>query len=299
MSSTNLHVFGSEQELLEGMWPTPLLKLKIGDDVWGKLEYYNPFSRSIKDRTAYYLFKQALANNSRQIVEATSGNLGVALASLSAIYGVKFTMFIPIPAPRVYKVLVKLLGGNVIEGGNSTNDLIPLVKKFAEITNSLHLNQFSNPLNVIAHYQTTAREIDEQLNSIGKTPARIIATIGTGGHLAGISKYFKEKYGDEIEIIGVQPSKDSRIPGIKRQDNGNDLLKEVKVDRVIDVSFQESIQGVVSVARNSGILIGLSSGATVAAYNKMRDSKTTVLIFPDDLFKYVDIIEETLKDNSE
>ncbi|TRM73070.1 cysteine synthase, partial [Sulfolobus sp. A20-N-F8] len=66
------------------MWPTPLLKLKIGDDVWGKLEYYNPFSRSIKDRTAYYLFKQALVNNSRQIVEATSGNLGVALASLSA-----------------------------------------------------------------------------------------------------------------------------------------------------------------------------------------------------------------------
>lgn len=295
--SNTLHVFSNEQELLEGMWPTPLLKLRIGKDVWGKLEYYNAFSRSIKDRTAWFLFKQALINNSTQIVEATSGNTGVALAALSAIYGIKFTMFIPIVAPKVYKVLVKILGGSVIEAGYSTNDIIPLAKKFAEISNAINLDQFNNPLNIIAHYETTAKEIDEQLKSIGKVPSRIIATMGTGGHIAGISKYFKERYGDDIEIIGVQPSKDSRIPGIKRQDGKNSLLEGIKIDRVIDINLEEAIDGVLTIARTSGILIGLSAGATVAAYKKLKgDDNTTVLIFPDDIFKYVDILEQTLKE---
>lgn len=294
--SDNLHVFSNEQELLEGMWPTPLLKLKIGDDVWGKLEYYNPFSRSIKDRTAWFLFKEALIRKANHIVEATSGNTGIALASLSAIYGIKFTMFLPAVAPKVYKVIVKLLGGEIIEAGNSTTDIIPLAKKLAEVSNAINLDQFNNPLNVTAHYETTAREIDEQLMSIGKRVSRIIATMGTGGHLAGIAKYFKDKYGDDVKIIGVQPAKDSRIPGIKRQDIKNTLLEGIKIDDIIDVTLEEAIIGVISIARTSGILIGLSAGATVAAYNKTRDSSTTVLVFPDDAFKYVDIIEQTLKD---
>ncbi|QGA67686.1 cysteine synthase family protein [Sulfolobus sp. E11-6] len=295
--SNPLHVFSNEQELLEGMWPTPLLKLRIGNDTWAKLEFYNPFSRSVKDRTAWFLFRQALLKNANHIVEATSGNTGIALASLSSIYGMQFTMFIPIVAPKVYKVFVKLLGGNVIEAGNSTNDVIPLVKRFAEMSNAVNLNQFNNPINVIAHYETTAREIDEQLSSIGKKPSRIIATMGTGGHIAGIAKYFKEKYGDYVEIVGVQPSENSRIPGIKRQNYSNSLLRDVKIDRVIDVSLEEAIDGTVNVARTSGILIGISAGATVAAYKKINDvSSTTVLIFPDDAFKYVDILEQTLKE---
>ncbi|WP_338600240.1 cysteine synthase family protein [Sulfolobus tengchongensis] len=295
--SNHLNVFSNEQELLEGMWPTPLLRLRIGNDVWAKLEYYNPFSRSVKDRTAWFLFKQALLNNAKHIVEATSGNTGIALASLSAIYGVQFTMFLPVVSPKVYKVFVKLLGGNLVEAGNSTNDIIPLVKRFAQISGALNLDQFNNPINVIAHYETTAKEIDEQLKSIGKKPARIIATMGTGGHLAGIAKYFKEKYGNEVEIVGVQPAENSRIPGIKRQNGSNSLLRDVKIDRVIDVTLEEAVNGVVSIARSSGILIGISAGATVSAYKKIGDiSSTTVLIFPDDAFKYVDILEQTLKE---
>ncbi|MCH1770015.1 MULTISPECIES: cysteine synthase family protein [Metallosphaera] len=287
-------VYYNPIQLLEENWPTPLLKLSIGQDVWAKLEFFNPFSRSIKDRTALFLFREALKADATQITEATSGNVGVALSSLSAIYGKKFVAFIPTQAPRAFKIAMKVLGTEVIEAGKSTNDLIPLVKSFAKTSGSYHLNQFNNPLNIKAHMETTAKELDEQLKSVNKFPERIIATMGTGGHIAGISKYFKEKYGEEVEIIGVQPAENDRIPGIKRQ-NGDTLVSSAKVDRVIDVTSKEAIEGVIKVARSSGILIGLSSGATVAAYNRFNDEKTTILIFPDDGFKYLDELERFLQ----
>jgi len=289
--SKDLHVFEDPIELLENMWPTPLLKLKIGEDVWAKLEFYNPFSHSIKDRTGWFLFKQALENNANEIVEATSGNLGIALASLSAIFNKKFTSFIPAKAPQSFKVMMKILGAQVIQAGKSTTELLPLVKQYSKSTGALHLDQFRNPLNYMTHYYTTAKEIDEQLEYLNKKPQRIIATAGTGGHLTGIAKYFKEKYGSDIEIIGVQPAEGERIPGIKRQDE-NSFVGLVKIDRMIDITRKEAVEGIVDVARSSGILIGISAGATVAAYKKLADDKTTVLVFPDDAFKYFMELED-------
>ncbi|AWR97701.1 pyridoxal-phosphate dependent enzyme [Acidianus sulfidivorans JP7] len=288
--SKDLHVFEDPIQLLEGMWPTPLLKLNIGKDVWGKLEFYNPFSKSIKDRTAWFLFKDALEKNSKELVEATSGNLGIALSSLSVIFNKKFTSFIPQQAPKSFATLMKVLGAQVIQLGKSTTELLPLVKSYTKNSNALHLDQFHNPLNYLTHYHTTAREIDEQLKSKGKTPMRIIATAGTGGHLTGLSLFFKEKYGNNIEIVGVQPAEGSHIPGIKRQSNDG-FISDAKIDRMIDISLEEAIQGIIKVARTSGILIGISAGATVAAYEKIMDEKTTILIFPDDIFKYVDYLE--------
>ena len=292
MSSKELHVFDSPIQLIEGMWPTPLLKLSIGENIWAKLEFYNPFSHSIKDRTALFLMKEALKRNVKSLVEATSGNTGIALAALSAIFKIDFTMFIPSTAPTTFKVLAKLLGANVIAAGSSTTELLPLVKKLSETGKYTHLDQFNNEVNVLAHYETTAKEIDEQTKSVGIKVKRIIATMGTAGHIVGIAKYFKEKYGDEVEIIGVEPAKGERIPGIKRvtEDENNKFLKMAKIDRIIEVSLKEAINGVIEVARNDGILIGLSAGATVAAYKKIEtsDKEATVLIFPDDAFKYVD-----------
>ncbi|AWR94897.1 pyridoxal-phosphate dependent enzyme [Acidianus brierleyi] len=290
--SKDLHVFQDSIELLEGMWPTPLLKLKVGKDVWAKLEYYNPFSRSIKDRTAWFLFREALDNNANEIVEATSGNVGISLSAFSAIFNKKFTAFIPSVAPKTFKVAMRILGANVIQAGNTTTELLPLVRQYSSSTSALHLNQFVNPVNMLAHYETTAKEIDEQLQSIGKKAERIIATAGTGGHLAGISKYFKEKYRN-IEIIGVQPAKGERIPGIKRQD-GDGLISSSIIDRIIDITLAEAFQGVKTIARTSGILIGLSAGATIAAYNKICDDKVTVVVFPDDMFKYIDEMADLL-----
>ncbi|MCY0850029.1 cysteine synthase family protein [Sulfuracidifex metallicus] len=294
--SKDLHVFEDSIDLLEGMWPTPLLKLNIGKDVWGKLEFYNPFSRSIKDRTAYYLFKEAIKREAKALVEATSGNTGIALASMASSQGINFTMFVPATASKVYRLFASLLGAEVFTAGEKTADLIPLVKQYSSVSNAVNLDQFNNPVNLLAHYNTTAKEIDEQLTSQGLTPQRIIATMGTGGHIAGISKYFKEKYGDEVEIIGVQPAEGSRIPGLKRQDfSNNSLLALGKVDRVMDITLEEAVDGVKLIGRTSGILIGISAGATVSAFNKVKDDRTTVLIFPDDAFKYVDVLEQILK----
>jgi cysteine synthase A len=290
--SREYHVFENPIELLEGMWPTPLLKLSLGKELWAKLEFYNPFSKSVKDRTAWYLFKQALKSGKEEVTEATSGNVGVSLSAFSAIFGRKFTAFIPSLSPKTFKVAMKVLGANVIQAGSSTNELLPLVKKYSAMTSALHLDQFSNPLNVKAHYETTAREIDEQLKSVGRRVERIIATAGTGGHLTGLSKYFKERYPD-VEVIGVQPAKGSRIPGIKRQE-GDGFLSQALVDRIMDITLEEAFEGVKKVARSSGILIGLSAGATVAAYEKIADERVTVLVFPDDMFKYVDEIAEML-----
>lgn len=289
--SNELHVFDDPIQLLEGMWPTPLLRLSIGKDVWAKLEFYNPFSRSIKDRTAWFLFKEAIEKDAKEIVEATSGNIGVALSSLSAIYNKKFTSFIPKQAPKSFKVLMKLLGTQVIELGNSTNELLPLVKSYSKNSDATHLDQFHNPMNYLAHYYTTAKEIDKQLELKGKRPQRIIATAGTGGHLAGISLYFKERYGNNVEIIGVQPAEGNRIPGIKRQE-AESFISTVKIDKILDITTEEAIKGVIKIARATGILIGISAGATVAAYEKIMDERTTVLIFPDDAFKYIDYIEK-------
>lgn len=120
--------------------------------------------------------------------------------------------------------------------------------------------------------------------------------MGTGGHLAGISKYFKEKYGDHIEVIGVQPAEGSRIPGLKRQDfSNNSLLSMAKIDKVLDITLEEAVKGVKLIARSTGILIGISAGATVSAFEKVNDEKATVLIFPDDAFKYIETLEQILK----
>jgi len=304
VSNKAFKVFESPIELLEGMWPTPLLKLKIGPDVWAKLEFYNPFSKSIKDRTAWFLFKDALRKGYLKLVDATSGNTGIALASLARIFNREFIAFLPQTSARVFRSFMRILGAKVIEIGNSTNEILPLVKQFALSSNAYHVDQFSNIANLIAHYETTARELDEQLGSIGKRPERIIATMGTAGHIAGIAKYFKEKYGDKVEIVGVQPSDNERIPGIKRQSQDNVFLSQVKIDKVVDITFKEALEGILEVARSSGLLFGFSGGACVAAYNKFfKDNKLSILIIPDDLYKYVyevsELEEEILKSISE
>lgn len=293
--SKEFHVFTNAIELMEGMWPTPLLKLNIGNNVWAKLEFYNPLSHSIKDRTALFLFKEALKRKTEHLVEATSGNTGIALSALSAIYNVKFTVFVPSTAPSAFPVLMKLLGSEVISAGSSTNDLLPLVKRLSSFGGYTHLDQFNNEVNVLAHYETTAKEIEAQCNNAGINLRRIIATAGTAGHLVGIAKYFKEKKGDEIEIIGVHPAEGERIPGIKRVTPDNKFLKMTKIDRLVDVTLKEAVEGVKDVARKSGILIGLSAGATVAAFKKLGlidDTGATVLIFPDDAFKYINELSQ-------
>ena len=283
-------VFENVIELMQGMWPTPLLR--IDENAWAKLEFFNPISHSVKDRTALYLVLQAIREGKKGLVETTSGNTGLAMAALAAVTNLKFTVFLPKGASKGYRVLIKIFGAEVKDGRNTTTDTLSLVKEYEKEHNYYHPDQFRNELNVRAHMETTAKEIDEQMSSIGLKVERIIVSMGTGGHAVGIGKYFKDKYGSGVEVVSVVPAMGSRIPGIKRQDEGNPFVEKYGViDRVVEVTALEAYEGVKKVARKAGILVGLSSGAVYHAYERINDGKVTVLIFPDDGLRYVEEFE--------
>ncbi|WP_126451316.1 cysteine synthase family protein [Sulfodiicoccus acidiphilus] len=276
------------------MWPTPLLRLPFDGDVWAKLEFYNPFSKSVKDRTAWFLFKEALKKDSKWIMEATSGNTGLALAALSAYFKVKFTCFLPTTSPNSFKVMLKMLGADVQEMGSRTSEIVPLVKQLAQASGAINLDQFNSELNVEAHYRTTGIELERQLRAVGKVPKNLVATLGTAGHIIGVARYLREVYGDLVRIVGVQPAIGSGIPGIKRLESDNRFIKTTKIDEVVDVTAEEAAEGALRVARAVGLLVGPSAGATVAATMKLSLQGTTVLIFPDDASKYLDFYKRYL-----
>ncbi len=271
-----------------------------GGMYFAKLEFFNPFSRSIKDRAVFNMLMKARErgeiNGTNKLFEATSGNVGIAMASIANILGISFRAYIPKPTPKTTEILMKVLGAEIVRTEFETIDpsMIEFVKKEARENNAVNLNQFENEDNFEAHYKYTAREIEKQLESIGKIPEVIVAGIGTSGHIAGISKYLKEKY--DTKIIGVVPAKGEKIPGIKRLETKPKWVPMVEIDQIVEITLKEAIEGAIKTARSDGILIGLSAGATVKALEMLRDKYkgTAVLIFPDDGFKYVEIFERYL-----
>ncbi|ASJ00525.1 cysteine synthase family protein [Thermococcus gorgonarius] len=265
---------------------------------FAKLEFFNPFSRSIKDRTAFNMLLRAIErgdiNGARNLFEASSGNTSISLAALSNVFGIKFRAYLPKPTPKATRVLLRVLGAKVVVTEFETIDteMVEFVKKEARKARAANLNQFENDDNFDVHYRVTAREIEEQLRSIGKKPDVLIAGIGTSGHIAGIAKYLKERY--DTRIVGVVPARGEKIPGIKRLETGQKWYSLVKIDRVVEVTRSEAIEGSIDIARRDGLLIGLSSGAVAKAYERVSEEfgeGTYVLIFPDDGFKYVEVFE--------
>jgi len=269
-------------------------------EVWAKLEFYNAFSKSIKDRPVWNMLIKALEKGilRHALEEATSGNVGISLACLSNIFGLKFTAYIPKPTPKATEVLLKILGARAVRTEYQVIDrhFWTEVSKHASKVGATNLNQYENDANFEIHYEITAKEIIEQLEAIGRVPDFVIAGIGTSGHIAGISKKLKEKYGDQVKVIGVQPAPDSNIPGIKRVETGPKWFSIAKIDEIIDISWKEAVEGVIEVARREGILIGISSGAVFQAYKRLSDREGVfVLIFPDDGFKYIEHFEKYLE----
>lgn len=286
-------------------WPTPLVRLRSecrnGVEVWAKLECYNPFSRSVKDRPVWNMLRKAFEEGKvkRKLYEATSGNVGVALAALCNFYGLELTAFMPKKPPATTLKLLKILGAKVVETEYETisPEFWRWVASLAEEEGALNLNQFENDANPEVHYRTLANELVEQLEAVGRRPNFVIAGIGTSGHIYAISKRLRERYGDSVRIVGVQPAPGSEIPGIKRVETRPKWLEMAKPDLIIDVSLEEAIEGVIAVARREGLLIGLSAGAVYRAYKRLVERGwrgVYVLVFPDDVFKYVDIIAEYL-----
>ncbi|MCS7096173.1 MAG: pyridoxal-phosphate dependent enzyme [Candidatus Bathyarchaeota archaeon] len=298
-NSHALKVYNSTLELLYKGWPTPLVKLNSLSNerrsVWAKLEGYNPFSNSVKDRIGWSMLLNALEQGELKgiIYEATSTNTGIALTSIANTLGVNAKLFIPKTIQRVSDIYLKVLGADVVRlPVGLTVEAIGQVDSKAKEDKTTHLNQFENDANLKVHLKYTAKELDDQLLSVGLKPTAIIGGLGTSGHMSAISLYFKNKYGDEVKIVGVQPAPNEVIPGIRRIETGMKWYHWTFFDEIVDVRQREAIEAAINVARREGLLIGLSAGAVTHALNKIVcEEGVYVLIFPDTGYKYAEQFE--------
>ncbi len=297
-----LRVYNSTLELLYEGWPTPLVKLSSfsteSRSVWAKLECYNPFSNSVKDRIAWSMIKEAAEAGSlgRVLYEATSTNTGIALASIANVLGLRARLYIPMTIQRVTDVYLKVLGAEVVRVPTSlTVEAIGRVDSEARADGAAHLNQFENDANFKVHLKYTAREIDRQLASLNLRPTCVVGGLGTSGHMSAISVYFKTKYGSSVRIVGVQPAPGEVIPGIRRIESGMKWVHWADFDEVVDVRQHEAVEAAVRVARSEGLLIGLSAGAVVRGFERVAEEKGVyVLVFPDSGYKYAEQFERYL-----
>ncbi len=294
-------VYWSTLDLLTRGWPTPLVRLGSlsggARRAWGKLEMFNPFSFSVKDRVGWALVEDYIRRHRRppgRVYEATSTNTGMALAAMAAIYGFKLRAYIPASIQRTSDTLLRVMGAEVVRIPKPlTVDAIGEVKEEAARDGAVNLDQFSNDANLMVHVRYTAREIDYQSRTVGLDLEGVIGGIGTSGHMSAISFYMKHRSRGRVRIYCVQPAPGERIPGIRRVETGMKWLPLAEPDRIVDVTLAEAIEGVKMLARGDGILVGLSSGAVVAAYRKLAEEGALgegdyILVLPDNGLKYVE-----------
>ena len=293
-------VFRSSEELLYRNWPTPLVRLKNssigGKTVWAKLEGFNPWSMSVKDRVGWYMFKRALerlGSIPKLLVESTSTNTGIAIAVMCNLYGSKLRAYIPSTISLTGEFLLKVFGVEVIRSTKSlTVELIDDIEGIAHKEGALHLNQFYNDDNFKVHLRYTAKELELQFKEAGIVPKGVFGGLGTSGHMSAITFYLKNRF-EGVKAYGVVPKVGNTIQGIRRVETGMKWVHHVGLDGIVEVSLEDAIRGVLEVVRKDGIFIGLSSGAVYYAYKEaveknLIDDGDYILIMPDIGFKYVE-----------
>ncbi len=252
---------------------TPLVLLRkiseeIGQDclVMGKLEGNNP-AGSVKDRPAFSMLVGAQTrgeiSKGDRLIEATSGNTGIALAMMGTVLGYKITLIMPENISRERKLTMSAYGANLIfvsekSGMEGARDeaLSMQAQGMGKV-----LDQFSNPDCVQAHLQTTGPEIWNQTNG---QITHFVSSMGTTGTIMGVSSYLKKK-NPKIQIIGLQPKQGSSIPGIRRwpESHRPKIFDPAKVDGVIEVSQEDAEAMTRKLALEEGILCGVSAGGAV------------------------------------
>jgi len=300
-----VRVYENVESLVSRDLPTPLVMLKSLSNsrvrVWAKLEWYHPFSLSIKDRIAWYMLVNALKTgrvSSGVIYEPTSANTGLGLVGLANYYGLKTRVYLPYTTQKCMDYIFATLGAEVVRKQVPiTTAMINSVLQEAGRDGAVVLNQFENDLNFIVHLKYTAKEIDYQLRSIKTTPNAVIGGLGTSGHVSAISVYFKNRY-ENVKIFAVQPSEESIIPGIRRVETGMKWIRIARIDKIIDVSLEEAFQGIIHVAKKDGILIGFSGGAVIHALNELISNGEVegdvVAVIPDHGVKYIELMQSIL-----
>ena len=288
--------------VLDMIGNTPMIKLNnIGNsNLYVKLEKYNP-AGSIKDRAVYYMVenleKNGLLKKGDVLVEATSGNTGIALSMIGSLKGYKVIIVMPETMSIERRTLMKAYGAKFIltDGSLGMKGSIEMMNKLlSENTNYISLKQFENEYNPLAHYETTGVEIYNQVKDIDI----FVCGVGTGGTISGVGKYLKEQ-NPNIRVVAVEPE---GSPVISKNKKGSHKIQGIGagfipknynknvVDEVMTITDEESYEGVRIMAQKEGILVGISSGANVYAALKlceMYPDKKIVTVAPDGIDKYM------------
>ncbi|MFK7981848.1 MAG: cysteine synthase CysM [Saprospiraceae bacterium] len=259
---------------------TPLVEIKKivskpGVKIYGKLEGHNP-GGSVKDRAAYNMIRCALdrgdLKKGMKLVEATSGNTGIALSMIAAQFDIEITLIMPESATAERVQTMKAYGADVIL--TPAEKTIEYSREYAQYLvdqgGYLNLNQFANPDNWGAHYKTTGPEIWRDTD---QKVTHFVSSMGTTGTIMGTSRFLKEQ-NPAIQIVGVQPVDGSRIPGIRRWSPAflPKIYDPERVDWILDVSSDDSRAMMRRLAKEEGIFAGMSSGGAVLAASRLAET---------------------------
>jgi len=266
---------------------TPLVRLQrlpgeTDNTLLVKLEGNNP-AGSVKDRPALSMIKHAEQRgeigSGDTLIEATSGNTGIALAMAAAIRGYRMVLIMPEHMSVERRAVMKAFGAEIVltPRAGSMEAAIDLAEQMEAEGKGRRLDQFSNPDNPRAHYEGTGPEIWRDTNG---AVTHFVSSMGTTGTIMGSSRYLKERNPD-VRIVGVQPTEGSSIPGIRRwpKEYLPKIYEPARVDQIIDVGQQEAEDTARALAAREGIFAGISSGGAVAAALRLsREVSNAVIV---------------------
>ncbi|MBO5525567.1 MAG: cysteine synthase A [Clostridia bacterium] len=282
---------------------TPLLKLHIGENIFAKLEYFNP-AGSVKDRIARAMLDEAeksgILKKDSVIIEPTSGNTGIGLASVAAARGYRIIIVMPETMSVERRQIMRAYGAELVltEGAKGMKGAIAKANELAEeIPNAFIPGQFVNPANPKAHFETTGPEIWKDTE--GKVDI-FVAGVGTGGTITGVGTYLKSK-NPNIKVVAVEPATSAVLStGVagahKIQGIGAgfvpDVLDTSVYDEIITVSNEDAFATGKLIGRSEGVLVGISSGAAAYAAKLLSErpenkGKNIVVLLPDTGDRYL------------